>query len=173
MRHYLSTRCSMAPFIYPPRMFSSFSPIATAIIQRGTLKRGNILVSGTAQCKVRAMFNELGQQVQSAGPGIPVELIGWRKLPSAGDVILQVESEVSDHHVPGLELRRTMASVSPVTGLGALSEFPIDLHHHHALYPSWGHRAAQPMRCNADCFSCLARDTFRHLGGTRSASWSR
>ncbi|XP_033629292.1 translation initiation factor IF-2, mitochondrial-like [Asterias rubens] len=68
-------------------------PIATAIIQRGTLKRGNILVSGTAQCKVRAMFNELGQQVQSAGPGIPVELIGWRKLPSAGDVILQVESE--------------------------------------------------------------------------------
>ncbi|XP_022104820.1 translation initiation factor IF-2, mitochondrial-like [Acanthaster planci] len=68
-------------------------PIATAIIQRGTLKRGCILVSGTAQCRVRAMFNERGQQVQKAEPGIPVEVIGWKKVPSAGDLILEVESE--------------------------------------------------------------------------------
>ena len=75
--------------------FLFISPIATAIIQRGTLTRGCILVSGTAQCRVRAVFNEKGQQVQKAGPGIPVEVIGWRQLPNAGELILQVESEVS------------------------------------------------------------------------------
>ena len=68
--------------------------LSTAIIQRGSLKRGAVLVSGTAWAKVRGMFDDKGKPVQSAGPSEPVEIIGWKELPSAGDEILEVESEV-------------------------------------------------------------------------------
>ena len=68
--------------------------LSTAIVQRGTLRRGSILVAGTAWAKVRAMFNDRGQPIQEAPPSTPVEIVGWRELPSAGDEILEVESEV-------------------------------------------------------------------------------
>ncbi|PIK51694.1 putative translation initiation factor IF-2, mitochondrial [Apostichopus japonicus] len=67
--------------------------IATAIIQRGTLEKGAVLVAGDVMCRVRTLHNERGQTVKSAGPSIPVEITGWKGNPSAGDVVLQVESE--------------------------------------------------------------------------------
>lgn len=60
---------------------------------RGTLKRGAILVAGNAWAKVRAMFDHAGIPIERAVPGTPVEVLGWRELPSAGDEILEVESE--------------------------------------------------------------------------------
>lgn len=69
--------------------------LSTAIVQRGTLRRGSILVAGTAWAKVRAMFDHQGRPIQQAAPSTPVEILGWRELPSAGDEILEVESEVS------------------------------------------------------------------------------
>ena len=51
-------------------------------------------MAGTAWAKVRAMFNDRGQPIQEAPPSTPVEIVGWRELPSAGDEILEVESEV-------------------------------------------------------------------------------
>uniref|UniRef100_A0A3Q3X0B7 Translation initiation factor IF-2, mitochondrial n=1 Tax=Mola mola TaxID=94237 RepID=A0A3Q3X0B7_MOLML len=68
-------------------------PVTTAIIQRGTLKRGSVLVSGKSWAKVRFLFDENGQVVKEAGPSAPVEVVGWRDLPSAGELILEVESE--------------------------------------------------------------------------------
>lgn len=68
--------------------------LATAIVKRGTLRKGSILVSGVAWAKVRGLFDHNGQVVESACPGMPVEILGWRELPSAGDIILEVESEV-------------------------------------------------------------------------------
>ncbi|GFN85677.1 translation initiation factor if-2, partial [Plakobranchus ocellatus] len=67
--------------------------LVTAVIQRGTLKRGDMLVAGTAWAKVRAMFNDSGNMVQAAPPGTPVEILGWKEIPSAGDEILQVKKE--------------------------------------------------------------------------------
>ncbi|KAJ9576526.1 hypothetical protein L9F63_025578, partial [Diploptera punctata] len=67
--------------------------LSTAIVQRGTLRKGAVLVAGLAWAKVRVMFNEKGQLVQEAPPATPVEVLGWRELPSAGDEIIQVESE--------------------------------------------------------------------------------
>ncbi|GAB1609727.1 translation initiation factor IF-2, mitochondrial-like [Argonauta hians] len=67
--------------------------LATVIVQRGTLKRGAYLIAGLAWAKVRAMFDEKGQIIQSAGPSTPVEVIGWRELPSAGEEIFQVSTE--------------------------------------------------------------------------------
>ncbi|TRZ03171.1 hypothetical protein DNTS_026108 [Danionella cerebrum] len=68
-------------------------PVTTAIIQRGTLKKGCILVAGTTWAKVRFMFDENNQSLNEAGPTIPVQIMGWKDLPSAGDEILEVESQ--------------------------------------------------------------------------------
>ncbi|KAH6926019.1 hypothetical protein HPB50_012958 [Hyalomma asiaticum] len=67
--------------------------LSTALVQRGTLRKGAYLVAGLAWAKVRGMFDEWGKPVQTAPPGTPVQVIGWRALPSAGDVIIEVESE--------------------------------------------------------------------------------
>ncbi|XP_064623673.1 translation initiation factor IF-2, mitochondrial-like [Lineus longissimus] len=67
--------------------------LATVLIQRGVLRKGDYLVTGTAWAKVRGMFNDSGKPIQEAPPSTPVEIIGWREQPSAGDEILQVETE--------------------------------------------------------------------------------
>ncbi|KAM9481327.1 translation initiation factor IF-2, mitochondrial isoform 2-T2 [Clarias gariepinus] len=68
-------------------------PVTMAITRRGTIKKGCVLVSGKTWAKVRLLFDENGRTVTNAGPGIPVEIVGWKELPSAGDEILEVESE--------------------------------------------------------------------------------
>ncbi|XP_078127516.1 translation initiation factor IF-2, mitochondrial isoform X1 [Sander vitreus] len=68
-------------------------PVTTAIVQRGTLKRGCVLVAGRSWAKVRFLFDENGRAVAEAGPSAAVEVVGWKELPSAGDVFLEVESE--------------------------------------------------------------------------------
>ncbi|XP_061579239.1 translation initiation factor IF-2, mitochondrial [Cololabis saira] len=68
-------------------------PVTTAIVQRGTLKRGCVLVAGKTWAKVRFLFDENGLQMKEAGPSTAVEVVGWKELPSAGETILEVESE--------------------------------------------------------------------------------
>uniref|UniRef100_A0AAY4AUU3 Translation initiation factor IF-2, mitochondrial n=1 Tax=Denticeps clupeoides TaxID=299321 RepID=A0AAY4AUU3_9TELE len=68
-------------------------PVTTAIIQRGTLRKGCTLVAGKAWAKVRFLFDENGQSVNEAGPSVAVEIVGWKELPSAGEEIVEVESE--------------------------------------------------------------------------------
>ncbi|NXU37069.1 IF2M factor, partial [Drymodes brunneopygia] len=68
-------------------------PLTTAIIQRGTLKKGCVLVAGKTWAKVRFLFDENGKPMDAASPGTPVEIMGWKESPSAGDEILEVESE--------------------------------------------------------------------------------
>lgn len=66
---------------------------------RGTLRRGCILVGGQAWAKVRGLVDHTGQTLNAAPPGTPVEILGWRELPHAGDQILEVESEKKAHSV--------------------------------------------------------------------------
>ncbi|XP_042068636.1 translation initiation factor IF-2, mitochondrial [Haplochromis burtoni] len=68
-------------------------PVTTSIVQRGTLKRGCVLVAGKSWAKVRFLFDENGCAVREAGPSTAVEVVGWKELPSAGETILEVESE--------------------------------------------------------------------------------
>uniref|UniRef100_A0A4W3H8V9 Translation initiation factor IF-2, mitochondrial n=1 Tax=Callorhinchus milii TaxID=7868 RepID=A0A4W3H8V9_CALMI len=68
-------------------------PVTTTIIQRGTLKKGCVLVAGKCWAKVRLMFDENNKPMNTAAPSTPVEIVGWKELPSAGDEILEVESE--------------------------------------------------------------------------------
>ncbi|XP_061396380.1 translation initiation factor IF-2, mitochondrial [Musca vetustissima] len=67
--------------------------LSTAIVKRGTLRKGSVLVSGLAHAKVRGLFDHNGKPMDKAEPGTPVEILGWRELPLAGDLILEVESE--------------------------------------------------------------------------------
>ncbi|KAF7141679.1 hypothetical protein RHSIM_Rhsim06G0183300 [Rhododendron simsii] len=67
-------------------------PVATFIVQNGTLKKGDIIVSGAASGKVRALFDEKGNLVDQAGPSIPVQVIGLDNVPIAGDEFEVVSS---------------------------------------------------------------------------------
>lgn len=73
--------------------FLTCSKLSTAIVTRGTLRKGSILVSGLAWAKVRGLFDHSGQPIDCATPGTPVEILGWRELPFAGEGILEVETE--------------------------------------------------------------------------------
>ncbi|WP_151975515.1 translation initiation factor IF-2, partial [Erythrobacter sp. EC-HK427] len=68
-------------------------PVATVLINRGTLKRGDTFVVGTESGKVRALINDQGKQIKEAGPSMPVEVLGLSGVPSAGDTLAVVENE--------------------------------------------------------------------------------
>ena len=68
-------------------------PVATVLVNGGTLDVGDTLVSGTSWAKIRAMLDENGQQVKQAGPSKPVQILGWSTTPNAGDEVREVEDE--------------------------------------------------------------------------------
>jgi len=68
-------------------------PVGTVLVQRGTLNVGDIIVAGTEWGRVRALINDRGENVPSAGPSVPVEVLGLGGAPEAGDVMSVVETE--------------------------------------------------------------------------------
>ena len=68
-------------------------PVSTLLIQSGTLKRGDMLLAGSAFGRVRAMLDEAGREVKEAGPSIPVEILGLSDVPSAGDEVIVLNDE--------------------------------------------------------------------------------
>ncbi|GGB01427.1 translation initiation factor IF-2 [Allosediminivita pacifica] len=68
-------------------------PVATVLVQHGTLRRGDIFVVGEQYGKVRALINDKGERVEEAGPSVPVEVLGLNGTPEAGDVLNVVETE--------------------------------------------------------------------------------
>jgi translation initiation factor IF-2 len=74
-------------------------PVATMLVQRGTLRVGDAVVAGDASGKVRALLNYRGEKVKEARPGEPVEIIGFDKAPPAGELCRVVENERAARHV--------------------------------------------------------------------------
>ncbi len=68
-------------------------PVATVLVNRGTLKRGDTFVVGTESGRVRAIVNDQGKQIKEAGPSMPVEVLGLGGVPGAGDKLTVVENE--------------------------------------------------------------------------------
>jgi translation initiation factor IF-2 len=68
-------------------------PVATVLVQSGTLNVGDAFLAGTSVGKVRALIDDTGKRIQKAGPSTPVEVIGFSEVPSAGDVFTAVEDE--------------------------------------------------------------------------------
>ncbi len=97
------------------KLDSGRGPVATVLINDGTLKVGDPVVCGVHFGKLRALLNDLGQQVESAGPAIPVEIVGLSGVPNAGDEMVALEDEkdakqVSAHRLQkqrSLELAKT------------------------------------------------------------------
>ena len=75
------------------RLDKGKGPIATLLVQKGTLHSGDIIVAGTAVGRVRVMKNDKGETVKEAGPSVPVEIMGLAEVPQAGDVFDSVSDE--------------------------------------------------------------------------------
>ena len=75
------------------RLDKGRGPVATLLVQNGTLHQGDVIIAGTAVGRVRAMTNAQGQKVESAGPSVPVEIIGMSEVPGAGDDFHAVADE--------------------------------------------------------------------------------
>ena len=75
------------------RLDKGRGPIATVLVQNGTLHSGDILVAGTAVGRVRAMTDDRGRKVEEAGPSVPVEIMGLDEVPESGDVFNAVTDE--------------------------------------------------------------------------------
>jgi len=79
--------------IIESRLDRGRGPVATVLVQAGTLNHGDMIVSGQEFGRVRAMFDEAGKPVKTAGPSIPVEVLGLSNVPNAGDDVLAVANE--------------------------------------------------------------------------------
>ena len=74
-------------------------PVATVLIQKGTLKAGDSIVVGAAHGKVRAMTDDNGKRIYKAGPSTPVEVIGLSEVPDAGDMLVVTEDDKTARHI--------------------------------------------------------------------------
>ncbi len=112
-------------------------PVATVLVQRGTLKVGNVVVAGSAWGKVRALIDDEGKNTVSAGPSKPVEVLGFNGVPDAGDVLVAVDSEARAREVAeyrerkkreakGAAMRRaSLERMMSKMKEGELKEFPV------------------------------------------------
>lgn len=75
------------------RLDKGRGPVSTILIQSGTLKRGDMLLAGSAFGRVRAMLNEAGNEIKEAGPSIPVEILGLSDVPNAGEEVIVLNDE--------------------------------------------------------------------------------
>jgi translation initiation factor IF-2 len=85
--------CPAAGSIIEGRLDRGRGPVATVLVQRGTLRAGDIFVAGATMGRVRAMFDYLGQRVTEVGPSSAVQILGFEEVPSAGDNFQVVEDE--------------------------------------------------------------------------------
>ena len=93
--------------IIEAKMEKGVGSVGTVLIQRGTLHVGDIFVAGAESGRVRALVNEHGKQVKSAGPSAPVEVIGFAGTPAAGDDFVVVEDEVRAREVSEFRKRKS------------------------------------------------------------------
>ena len=89
-------------------------PVATVLVQKGTLKPGDILVAGAEWGRVRAMLDENGNQVKEAGPAKPVEVLGFQGTPEAGDMVAVVENEGRAREITDYRQRQIREKASVV-----------------------------------------------------------
>ncbi len=99
-------------------------PVATVLVQRGTLHVGDIIVAGADWGRVRALVNDTGQPVQEAGPSVPVEVLGFADTPEASDRLAVVETEARARELTDYRVRQKREkSAAHATGMrGSLEQ---------------------------------------------------
>ncbi|MGE5513591.1 MAG: translation initiation factor IF-2 [Bacteroidota bacterium] len=93
-------------FVIEAKLERGRGPVGTLLVQRGTLRVGDIVVAGTAWGRVRALIDERGQNITSAGPSVPVEVLGFDSAPEAGDQFAVVESEARARELTDYRMRK-------------------------------------------------------------------
>ncbi len=88
-------------------------PLATVLIQSGTLKEGDFFLCGTGVGKVRALFNEFGQRMNSASLSIPVVVMGFEKVPSVGDTFIVIKDVEKARQIAQFRLEKSKIAVAP------------------------------------------------------------
>ena len=96
--------------------------VATVLVQRGTIRVGDIFVAGAEWGRVRALINDHGKNVPEAGPAMPVEIIGLNGTPVAGDELCVVPSESRAREISEFRMRRRRALASATTQRGSLEQ---------------------------------------------------
>jgi translation initiation factor IF-2 len=106
------------------RLETGKGSVATVLVQKGTLKVGNIFVTGTETGRVRALVNDRGQQVKEALPGQPIEVLGLTGTPEAGDDFTVVEDDAKAREIADFRLRkkRALAAAKTKGGRGGLDQ---------------------------------------------------
>jgi translation initiation factor IF-2 len=113
-----SPNCLAEGTVIEAKMDKGRGPVATVLIQQGTLTVGDSIVCGSAFGKVRAMFNDRGQRLQSSGPSVPVEILGLSDVPPAGKIFQAVaddktaRTEALDYSQEQRETNMTKTKVS-------------------------------------------------------------
>jgi translation initiation factor IF-2 len=97
-------------------------PVATALVQRGTLKVGDIVVAGSEWGRVRLLQNDRGETVPSAGPAVPVEVLGLSAAPEAGDEFAVVDSEARAREVTEYRARKRREARQATTSRQTLDQ---------------------------------------------------
>jgi translation initiation factor IF-2 len=110
-------------------------PVATVLVTRGTLKRGDVFVVGTESGRVRALVDDKGQQIKEAGPTMPVEVLGLGGVPNAGDHLTVVENEqrareVAEYRQQQATAKRTATAPTSLDAMFAglksdVKEYPV------------------------------------------------
>ena len=91
-------------------------PVATLLVQNGTLNTGDSFICGSVYGKVRAMFDDRGQTLKSAGPSTPVEVLGLQGVPEAGDRLLVTDEAKARHIAEYRQSKQREASLARTTG---------------------------------------------------------
>jgi translation initiation factor IF-2 len=104
-------------------------PVATVLVQRGTLRLGDIVVAGAEWGRVRALVSDTGEQAEAAGPSTPAEVLGFGGIPEAGDRLAVVESEARAREVTDYRARQRRDKVAArATGMrGSLEQMMTQL----------------------------------------------
>ncbi|MET0156695.1 MAG: translation initiation factor IF-2 [Methyloceanibacter sp.] len=102
-------------------------PVGTALVQRGTLHLGDLVVAGSAYGRVRALINDLGEQVKDAGPSVPVEVLGFDSAPEAGDQFAVVENEARAREITDYRMRERRKRLAVAGQRGSLEQMMTQL----------------------------------------------
>ncbi len=97
-------------------------PVATVLVQRGTLRVGDILVAGSEWGRVRALVNDRGEMVESAGPSVPVEVLGLNGAPLAGDTLSVVDSDARAREIADFRQQSKRDQDIAASGRGTLEQ---------------------------------------------------
>ncbi|GAB5457971.1 MAG: translation initiation factor IF-2 [Henriciella sp.] len=102
-------------------------PVATVLVKRGTLKRGDIVVAGAQWGKVRALVNERGKQLKEAGPSVPAEVLGLDGAPEPGDAFNVVDNEARAREITEYRERARRQKMGAVSPRASLEQFMTSL----------------------------------------------